>query len=778
MSEKNYMPPWSDDDRRAFNAARVAYNAARAAGLSALDAEQRGNEAFQGVFESGIEPSDLPVGALRILPFYDELAKRRGDDAELQATVRSTIEKLDRSATSTDRPGVLLGKIQSGKTRAFLGVIAAAFDYGYGGAIVLTKGTKSLALQTLRRVELDFGPYRDRDEVQMFDILNMPPRLSSFELRQRMIIVAKKEDDNLRHLLELFDTTYPSLREQRWLIIDDEADFASLSFRKKDGVVEPGTINRQIEDVRSRLAKATYLEVTATPYSLYLQPEQGLTVNGIPLLKPRKPQFTVVLPTHSEYIGGDYYFEKSLDDNSPASHFYEEVPADERDALRKEDRRRFDISEVLTTSKIAVLRRAIMNFIVGASARRMQQAQEGLPPQKYSFVVHTEQQREAHAWQLRVIDALWTALQAEAVSDGEALSALVKESFQDLEPSVNLAGGTMPDFARVKFEVVRAITEGYLISEKINSENQIESLLDELGQLRLRTPMNLFIGGQILDRGITIRNLIGFYYGRNPQQSQQDTVLQHSRMYGARAKDDLGVTRLYAPLSVYNRMKQIHELDAALRDAFISRAHDRGVYFVETDKTGHIVPCAPNKLLISDVYSLRPGRRILPTGFNTVSLVRGSGRLQRLDELVGRHSAPPHERAVLVPLRAAVEMLELAFANLVFEEPDDGKSLQKAMTAALEWLVRTKPSHEHVDSVWLIAAEDRSVRRLREGGRYSNAPDTKQQHDLADNIGGDIPVLTLMRQNGTESDLWRGLPFWWPIVQVQRNAVTSVYSAN
>jgi hypothetical protein len=54
------------------------------------------------------------------------------------------------------------------------------------------------------------------------------------------------------------------------------------------------------------------------------------------------------------------------------------------------------------------------------------------------------------------------------------------------------------------------------------------------GQLRLRTPLNIFIGGQILDRGITIANLIGFYYGRDPQRFQQDTVLQHSRMYGFR----------------------------------------------------------------------------------------------------------------------------------------------------------------------------------------------------------------------------------------------------
>ena len=65
---------------------------------------------------------------------------------------------------------------------------------------------------------------------------------------------------------------------------------------------------------------------------------------------------------------------------------------------------------------------------------------------------------------------------------------------------------------------------------KINSENQISALLDRRGQLRLDNPFNIFIGGQILDRGLTIENFIGFFYGRAPNTFQQDTVLQHSRM--------------------------------------------------------------------------------------------------------------------------------------------------------------------------------------------------------------------------------------------------------
>lgn len=77
----------------------------------------------------------------------------------------------------------------------------------------------------------------------------------------------------------------------------------------------------------------------------------------------------------------------------------------------------------------------------------------------------------------------------------------------------------------------------------IQSENDVNALLDEDGHLKLRTYLNIFIGEHILDRGITVANLIGFYYGRIPQKLQHDAVLQHSRMYGYRSKENLVVTR-------------------------------------------------------------------------------------------------------------------------------------------------------------------------------------------------------------------------------------------
>ena len=74
--------------------------------------------------------------------FYDQLAAKRGDSAELIAKVEETVAKLEAESTSTKRPGMLLGKIQSGKTRAFLGIIARSFDRGYDVAVILTKGNQ------------------------------------------------------------------------------------------------------------------------------------------------------------------------------------------------------------------------------------------------------------------------------------------------------------------------------------------------------------------------------------------------------------------------------------------------------------------------------------------------------------------------------------------------------------------------------------------------------------------------------------------------------------
>jgi len=249
--------------------------------------------------------------------FYDQLASDREDPPELRAKVEEVVGHLQKQATSTNRPGILLGRVQSGKTRAYLGVIARAFDKGYDVAVILTKGTKSLAEQTLKRVKKDFGEFIAADQIEVFDILAVP-ELTPHELSHKLIFVVKKEDDNLRRLLSLFREQYPQLRSKSVLIIDDEADLASVSFRKLSGLSTAGIISQQIDQLRESVTKSAFLQVTATPYALYLQPEDEVVTSSGSLFKPKRPAFTVLLPTHSKYAGGEEYFEKSAEIDSPA----------------------------------------------------------------------------------------------------------------------------------------------------------------------------------------------------------------------------------------------------------------------------------------------------------------------------------------------------------------------------------------------------------------------------------------------------------------------------
>lgn len=142
---------------------------------------------------------------------------------------------------------------------------------------------------------------------------------------------------------------------------------------------------------------------------------------------------------------------------------------------------------------------------------------------------------------------------------------------------------------------------------------------EDTGELRLRTPFSIFVGGQVLDRGITIPNMVGFYYGRNPKTMQQDTVMQHSRMFGYREKELLSITRFYTTRKIYENMVKITEIDMALREDIEFERFEDGVCFIENktnvQSVSKTVPCSPNKISVSNVVYLKPLSRILPVGF-------------------------------------------------------------------------------------------------------------------------------------------------------------------
>lgn len=110
----------------------------------------------------------------------------------------SVIRLLEHHHTTAQRPGMLLGKVQSGKTRAFVGAIAIGFDSGFDIAIVLTKTSKPLAAQTMRRLQQDLAPVIQRNQIRVFNSAGKIGPLNQWQQKLKLIFVAKKHPKTLR----------------------------------------------------------------------------------------------------------------------------------------------------------------------------------------------------------------------------------------------------------------------------------------------------------------------------------------------------------------------------------------------------------------------------------------------------------------------------------------------------------------------------------------------------------------------------------------------------
>jgi hypothetical protein len=700
------------------------------------------------------------------------------------ACAEETVSALLDTSTSSDHPGMLLGKVQSGKTRTFISILALAFDNGFDIAIVLSKNSKALIKQTANRLREEFGVFIKDGELEIYDIMVAPKSFSKHELdSNKLIFVAKKQDDNLRRLIELFKK-HPAMASKRTVIVDDEADNASVGYSKKGQLIDAKKIALQISDLRKAVKHASFLQVTATPYSLYLQPTD-IEVDNVLEFKPMRPAFTRLVPISPEYVGGDTYFGDAATgaEDTIESLIHYTVDHHELDRLKKSDRRSFNLDDVLTTSKIEGFRTAIVTFIVGGCIQLINGIAAGEKAKKlrYSFLLHSEAGKEAHEWQERLTTQIVTRLTEAAEAKLPIFSDLVGDAYKDLKRSLILDSKPVP----AKHDVIQAVAEA-LSNEsiticKVNSDEDVAAQLDQSGQLKLRTPLNIFIGGQVLDRGVTLANLIGFYYGRRPNKFQQDTVLQHSRMYGFR-RPDLAVTRFYTSLPIRHAMAQMEEFDSSLRGA-IDAGGDKAVQFIRQAKNGSIVPCSPNKILVSTTQTLRPFKRILPIGFQTGYRTgqNGIGKvIEQIDTKLGKLCTFDAAKPVLIPVEAALDLLRMISPTLEFPEDDAPEFNWVAAEAVLTHL-----SQQHLDKskrgkVLLWAAEGRNSARLAGAGshaKYIETPDSeKTEGQLAKTYAIDQPILFLLRQEGSTEKGWRGTPFYWPVIRAQKNTPTAIYA--
>ena len=388
-------------------------------------------------------------------------------EGDLLTLCCETVDELLALQAQGNQPGMLLGKIQSGKTKTFIGVLALAFDNGYDHAVVFTKGTKALTQQTVSRLSREFSKAIDLEEVRVYDIMALP-QLTDWALQRKLIIVCKKEDDNLNILTDVLTQQYPDLVNRRFLLIDDEADLASVGYNRTENGINANVIPTQLNDLRASLIAASFLQVTATPYALFLQPDGSIIIPATQqAFEPIRPAFKKLIQPHGAYIGGEYYFEQSKNPGSVASFLHAMVSPNELVVLRQQNSPDLDLLQVLTSPSIASLRRAIVTFIVGGTLRRWQQHEAGQPHKRYSFLVHIEVSKAAHNWQEEIVRAIVNRLRQDANAGMAVATPLVQAAYDDLTQSITAAVTQLPTFADVLAQFPAAL--GGIVIQTVNA---------------------------------------------------------------------------------------------------------------------------------------------------------------------------------------------------------------------------------------------------------------------------------------------------------------------
>lgn len=191
---------------------------------------------------------------------------------------------------------LLIGKVQSGKTLTYTGLLAALFDRGFSMGIVLSGTKLNLQNQTLVRLRKDLSKHgiivlSDKEKELKEKVED------AFNSGQCVVIVCLKHTTRLNNL----KSKLSSYSEIVKVLIDDESDQASLNnYNFSNSLNFQTNISPTFGAVKSflELERIKFVQVTATPAAHFLTDYLDLF----------KPDYFALIPPHSNYLGNDYFF--------------------------------------------------------------------------------------------------------------------------------------------------------------------------------------------------------------------------------------------------------------------------------------------------------------------------------------------------------------------------------------------------------------------------------------------------------------------------------------
>ena len=447
----------------------------------------------------------------------------------------------DPKKDSFARRGLVMGDVQSGKTNTYTRLCCKAVDVGYRMIILLTGTLESLRRQTQGRMDeglvgkdsavfikkkatepIGVGKINsERDDFAVFtctesdfkeknaESLNIPIT----DLKSPVLLVIKKNAKIIKNLAEWLETHKNGMIKSPLLLIDDEADNASINTSDTDVTA----INNGIRKVLSMFQRNTYIGFTATPYAnIFINPDDDKD------LYPK--HFIYCLKSPSNYIGPRSVYQEGgvhhymlktiyLDDD----HYYTGLPELPYKHQKEHEMKRIPNS----------MQEAINCFVISCAIRDLR----GMTTAHMSMLINASRFTavqesikdtiEEKMYQIKTAVEVNSKLPVEeALSDPliDDLHSAWKNNYGNLEFTWEqvqnaLSAATKPITVRSVNQRTGAKTLNY----------------DEYKKDGLRI---IVIGGNSLSRGLTLEGLCISYFYRRAQS--YDTLMQMGRWFGYR----------------------------------------------------------------------------------------------------------------------------------------------------------------------------------------------------------------------------------------------------
>lgn len=441
------------------------------------------------------------------------------------------------------KTGIIIGKVQSGKTSNFISLMALAFDNCYD-IIVVLGGTKKILLgQNINRIRSYFENV-DQDKLvilatnQNESILN-PSTITQFiQEGRKVVIIGLKGGVRMNTIARIFQNAF--LSNVPTLVIDDEGDQATLNTRAfRDAM---STTYEAAITIKANLQRHCFLSITATPQANIL----------IKTCDQLSPDFGALVYPGDDYCGLEEFHGEDQDT------YVKVIPDNEPSILDD-------------TGLPRSFYHALATFFVGGAIRMYRG-----DAKNHAMLVHPSQKKYDHRIVLHKINSLvndWKE-RARTKLDGiddisyRPLKSCLLNAYESfLHDGVNAPA--FSDLELLALSCICACPDAHLCnSDEDASENS------------KFFRVNIFVGGNMVERGLTIKGLAVTYIVRRARGvSNVDNTEQRARWFGYK-RDFLDVCRVFTTQAIKDDFSTILEHDDDLW-ATIEREQLNGIPFKE-----------------------------------------------------------------------------------------------------------------------------------------------------------------------------------------------------